>query len=95
MNRFLAKIIGPLMRKASGQPSCQEINSFLAHYMEGDLPEGTAAKYRKHLEACPPCGEYFTQYRQTIDLSRECRDADLPEDLVEHTLEFLRQQRGD
>ncbi|MBO6575498.1 MAG: zf-HC2 domain-containing protein [Rhodothermales bacterium] len=94
MNKLLQRIFGPIMHRMMGPPSCQELNTFLTDYLEGELPEDTATKYRKHLEKCPPCGAYFDQYQQTIDLARECRDAELPPDLVEHTLEFLRANRG-
>lgn len=77
-----------------GQPTCQEINAFLATYMDGELDPDTQRRFENHLELCPPCHGYFDQYRKTIDLAHACRDADLPPDLVKHTLTFLREHRS-
>jgi anti-sigma factor RsiW len=77
-----------------GEPKCGEVNRFLAEYVEGDLDAETSGRYESHLSKCPPCGTYFEQYQQTIDLAKSCQDAALPDDLVEHTLAFLRGEAG-
>ncbi len=71
-------------------PSCEEVNRFLADYLEGALPDKTHARFRTHIEKCPDCSVFFEQYKTTIEWVREDRDLKIPEDLVEHTLEFLR-----
>lgn len=93
MNKLM-RIVAPLLRTVTRRPSCQDVNDFLADYLDGELDEATARRYEKHLGHCDTCETYFEQYRQTIDLARGCRDDALPEDLVEHTLVFLREQRA-
>ena len=78
---------------AAGMPSCQEINQFLTEYLDGDMDPETRQRFENHVSQCAPCHGYFDQYRQTVDLTHTCRDSELPPDLVEHTLEFLRQHR--
>lgn len=92
--KHLMRLVAPLMWKVTGKPSCQEINGFLAEYVDGTLDPEVSKQYHTHLGKCGTCGSYLEQYEETIRLARECRDSELPEDLVEHTLAFLRERRG-
>ena len=71
-------------------PNCQKVNAFLADYMDGSLPEKTAKQFEDHIGMCKCCGPYFEQYRDTVDMAKCCEEVKLPEELVEHTLSFLR-----
>lgn len=71
-------------------PSCEEVNRFLADYLEGTLPDKTHTRFQSHLNKCPDCIIYFEQYKTTIEWVKEDGDLKIPEGLVEHTLEFLR-----
>ncbi len=67
--------------------SCHEILEFLLEYDEGTLHVSVSAEFERHLECCPPCGDYVRGYRQSIEIGREscyCDDerATIPEDLV-------------
>ena len=91
MNSVLQRVMDRFRRR--GQPSCEEVNGFIADYLDGALSEDLAGKYEAHIEKCIACGAYFEQYKQTMELARKCRDCDIPDDLIEHTLSFLRQRR--
>ncbi|GMQ81326.1 MAG: hypothetical protein BMS9Abin05_0757 [Rhodothermia bacterium] len=71
-------------------PSCEDVNQFLCEYMEGTLPEKTQTKFQAHLSNCRDCFSYFEQYKATIELLNEQDDISVPNQLVEHTLEFLK-----
>lgn len=67
--------------------SCHEILEFLLEYDEGTLHVSVSAEFERHLECCPPCGDYVRGYHQAIEIGREscyCDDerATIPEDLV-------------
>ncbi|NNE69483.1 MAG: hypothetical protein HKN29_03865 [Rhodothermales bacterium] len=92
MKRRLMRLVAPLMRKMMDEPSCQEVNQFLADYVEDNLDADVSDRYRKHVAHCDCCKAYLDQYQGTIDLLHDCRNCDLPDDLVEHTLEFLKER---
>lgn len=71
-------------------PTCKKVTDFLADYVEGTLPESVSRKFEKHIGMCSCCGHYFDQYRATIDLIKEGTEVKIPEELVEHTMTFLR-----
>jgi anti-sigma factor RsiW len=72
--------------------TCEEVNGFLAEYIEGTLSDDTSRQFRAHLDKCPACVNHFDQYRLTIDLVRAEGKVPVPECLVEHTLSFLRER---
>ncbi len=81
------------MMKVAGLPSCEQVNSFLALYMDDELAEKDRSAFERHLRRCKNCSAYFYQYRTTVELVQQEREHDvaLPDELIEHTLAFLRQ----
>ncbi len=71
-------------------PNCKKVTSFLAEYVEGTLPEKVAKQFEQHIGMCKCCGPYFDQYRATINLIKEGQEVKIPDELVEHTMTFLR-----
>lgn len=86
------RLVAPLMRKMMDEPSCQEVNQFLADYVDNSLDPDLADRYRKHLSHCDCCEAYLNQYEGTIDLLHDCQRAEIPADLIEHTLDFLKKR---
>lgn len=85
--------------------TCEDVNRFLAAYLEGALDERTRERFEKHVAGCKPCRRYLAQYRATIDLVKESDDLKEPDDLkesdelphppdelTERTLAFLRER---
>ena len=73
--------------------TCREFADFLADYLSGELSPGTRAQFERHLEVCPNCVAYLSNYRDTIVLGRTVTaeddasvPADVPEDLVKAIL---------
>lgn len=87
MNAWLQKWSG---RK---QLTCEEVNHFLAAYLEGALDARPQAAFEAHLQNCADCQAYLDQYRKTIALVRRAADVPTPPPaLIEHTLDFLRER---
>lgn len=72
--------------------TCEDVNRFLAKYLEGALDKRTRERFEKHVARCEPCQRYLEQYRTTIDLVKASDDLpEPPEELTERTLAFLRE----
>ena len=73
--------------------SCEDVNQFIIDYLEETIPPRTRTRFEAHLEQCATCGSYFEQYLQTVDMVREGGSIQIepPEELIEMTLQFLRQ----
>ena len=74
-------------------PGCEEVNEFLADYVEGTLEEKTMAQFEEHMDMCKCYNHYMDQYRQTIDMTKETEEVVIPAGLAEHTLTFLRENK--
>ncbi len=84
--------IAHLRRVFRPEPTCEDVNHFLVEYVEGVLDSTTQARYKSHLERCPHCLPYFEQYKMTLQMMKADGPCEAPEQLVEHTLEFLRER---
>lgn len=79
-------------------PTCREVASFLADYLENELPAERRAEFESHLSRCSPCEQYLHSYRDTIRLCREAMRAGecpdplppAPEPLVQAVLAAIR-----
>lgn len=52
-----------------GGISCREVVELMTDYLDGALDAGTAARFERHLELCPPCVEYLEQIRASARLA--------------------------
>ncbi|MEZ5319575.1 MAG: zf-HC2 domain-containing protein [Vicinamibacterales bacterium] len=50
--------------------TCREMTDFLVDYVSGELDPAVVAEFEPHLERCPNCRVYVTQYRETIIAAR-------------------------
>ena len=92
-NKSLKKRIHGVMFKLPLMITCNEFESFILAYLEGDLPKRQKLVFEFHLKMCRECREYLQAYRATIELTREAHVAELkkltdqvPEDLVKAIL---------
>ncbi len=68
---------------------CGELIQFLIDYLEGELPAPVAARFKAHLDRCPPCQTYLRTYQQTILTARRalcnekpCGMERVPEEMI-------------
>lgn len=73
---------------------CQQWVEMVTDYLEGALPRDLQEAADRHLAACPHCREYLEQMRRTIAMSRQLRDEDVPEDVVDALARAFAEYRG-
>jgi|GEM_PF-1977104 len=77
---------------------CREVNAFLVAYGENTLEESLRKRFEEHLAHCARCKCYLDQYTTTIALVKESGQEEHPtppEELIQLTLSFLREQLGE
>ncbi|MGB0651158.1 MAG: anti-sigma factor family protein [Rhodothermales bacterium] len=88
------KFITALKTALGMAPGCEQVNEFLAEYVEGTLDEKMRAQFQEHMDMCKCCDHYLDQYRHTIQLTKEIDEISVPSELAEHTLAFLRKSNA-
>lgn len=73
--------------------TCASGVALLMDYLEGVLPPPTARDLESHVAACERCRAYVESYRATPRILRDATTADLPAELQESLLAFLRAKR--
>lgn len=73
---------------------CRDIVELLADYLDGTLDPGTARALEEHLAGCEDCTAFFNTYRGMVRSSRRLSERELPRELRERLLAFLRRQAG-
>ena len=71
---------------------CREMVDLLADYLEGSLPPETARSLEAHLEGCSPCIALLNTYRGTVDAVRRLPETEIPPELRDRLLSFLRKR---
>lgn len=80
------------MAKARSAPGCREIVDLLADYLDGGLDPATAKNLRAHLEGCAPCIAFLNTYKGTVKAARQLKETDIPPELKDRLLSFLRKR---
>lgn len=71
---------------------CQDTADLLDDYLDGALDRADALALEAHLTGCQDCTAFINTYRGTLRTSRELRERQLPSELKERLLTFLRQR---
>jgi anti-sigma factor RsiW len=72
---------------------CRDIVELLDEYLDGALDRADALALEVHLTGCQDCTAFFNTYRGTLRTSRALSERQLPAELRERLLTFLRQQK--
>ncbi len=68
--------------------TCRELITFLADYLDGELPAEKNVEFERHLAVCVSCVQYIATYRETIRMAKvtmlmpELRVEEAPADLI-------------
>jgi anti-sigma factor RsiW len=76
-----------------GQVDCSELVELLADYLAGELPKDRAELLEWHLEGCRPCVAFVNTYRGTIRVARKLAEVEMPAELKQRLVTFLKSSR--
>ena len=80
------------MEESSQDIGCPECMDLLADYVDGSLPKDKAELLEWHIEGCAPCVAFVNTYKGTVKAARQLKEADIPPELKDRLLSFLRQR---
>lgn len=78
------------MAQKPWEVGCRQIVDLLVDYLDGSLDRPTAESLHAHLEGCPPCIAFLNTYKGTVKAARKLTETDIPPELKERLLSFLR-----
>ncbi len=70
--------------------SCERVLTLLLEYVEQELAPDLQSAMDMHLSGCEECGEFLRQYRATSELCRVELTREMPAELRERLVEFIR-----
>jgi anti-sigma factor RsiW len=68
----------------------QVILDLLIEYEEGTMAAEDRADFERHIEMCPPCVRFLTTYRATGRTLKLLKPEEIPADLAQSVLAFVR-----
>ena len=72
----------------------QVILDLLIEYEDGAMPSEDRADFESHIEMCPPCVRFLTTYRATGKTLKLLKPEEIPLDLAQSVLAFVRSRAG-
>jgi anti-sigma factor RsiW len=75
--------------------SCKDIVELVTEYLERSMPRERRLGFEEHVAICPPCRNYFGQFRQTIALGRRISEDDLPPGVRDALVEAFRDWKAE
>jgi hypothetical protein len=72
---------------------CDECVDLLVDYISGELPAERARALEIHLDLCPPCVTFVNTYRNTVNIARTLQADEIPPELTQRLIEFLRKEK--
>ena len=71
--------------------TCQQLVELVTDYLEDRLLDDDRLRFEQHIAVCGPCRAYLTQMRETIRMTGELREEDVPVEAQEHLLRTFRE----
>jgi anti-sigma factor RsiW len=66
------------------------ILDLLIEYEDGAMPPEDRADFERHMDMCPPCIRFLTTYRATGKTLKLLKPEEIPHDLAQSVLAFVR-----
>lgn len=73
--------------------ACASGVDLLMDYLEGALPQDLRDSIETHVAACERCTAFVASYRETPRIVRDATSFEMPAELEESLMKFLRAQR--
>ena len=71
--------------------TCQQMVELVTDYLEDRLGVDDRLRFEQHIAVCGPCRAYLAQMRETVRMTGELREEDVPADAREHLLQTFRE----
>ena len=68
----------------------QVILDLLVEYEDGTMLDPDRSDFERHIEMCPPCVRFLTTYRATGKTLKLLKPEEIPSDLAQSVLAFVR-----
>ena len=72
--------------------TCKEITVLIFGYLNNTLSPAVKRDFKRHLRICPDCVNFLKTYRKTMAASQSLRSAEIPANVRENILDFLRRR---
>ena len=70
--------------------TCKEITALIQGYLNDTLSPSVKRDFKRHLRICPDCVSFLKTYKKTMAASRSLRLAEMPANVRDNILDFLR-----
>jgi len=60
---------------------CKQIGELLSDYVDGELDPETRTEVDQHMRDCPPCVEFLKELKVTVEVARNCKMKDMPDEM--------------
>jgi Putative zinc-finger len=76
--------------KALTNKTCKQIADLVCNYLNDTLAPRVKRDFNQHLTICPDCVAFLNTYKKTVATTRSIRAGDMPENVRNNILDFLR-----
>lgn len=70
--------------------TCKEITALIHGYLNDKLSPSVKRDFKRHLRICPDCVSFLRTYKKTMAASQSLRPAEMPPNVRDNILDFLR-----
>lgn len=78
--------------KALTNRTCKEITGLIFGYLNDTLSRSVKRDFQRHLRVCPDCVNFLNTYKKTVATSRSLRSEEIPANVRDNILDFLRKR---
>lgn len=72
--------------------TCKEITDLMFGYLNDTLSRSVMRDFQRHLRVCPDCVNFLNTYKTTVASSRSLRPDEMPANVRDNILDFLRKR---
>ncbi|MBI1747530.1 MAG: zf-HC2 domain-containing protein [Acidobacteria bacterium] len=70
--------------------TCRQVIELLSDYINRELSPEDKTELDQHLQGCQNCGTFLYTLRQSVDLLKDLKEEDIPEEVNARLRNFLR-----